>query len=103
MSPVMVEIYESDIEYKVTEYAGQLGCLVLKLNVIGRVGWPDRVFIYHKRLLFIEFKRPGEKARKIQGYIHECIRKHGFPVKVVDSVAYGCGVIDSLTKGGELL
>jgi single-stranded DNA-specific DHH superfamily exonuclease len=50
-------------------------------------------------VLFIEFKQAGEKPRKIQEYIHERIRKHGFNVIVVDNNADGRTAIDRLTEG----
>ena len=89
---------ESDVETKVCEYADKVGVMHLKLNVLGRVGWPDRIFLYFGRVLFIEFKRPGEKPRKIQEYIHGKIRSHGFAVRVVDTVPDGVNHIRELTK-----
>jgi adenylate kinase len=64
----------------------------------GRIGWPDHLYLYHGRVLFIEFKRAGEKPRKIQEHIHERIRKHGFNVVVVDNHADGRAVIDRFTQ-----
>lgn len=91
---------ESDIETKVTEYSKEQGCLSLKLNVLGRIGWPDRIYLYYgARVLFIEFKKPGEKPRKIQAYVHSILRKYGFIVIVVDNISDGQRGIDYLTKG----
>ena len=91
-------LLEKDIEREVSDYAMQKKCMVLKLNVWGRVGWPDRLFIYPiRRLVFIEFKLPGQKPRKIQEYIHGKLREYGFWVVTVDNIVHGKGVIDLLT------
>jgi len=55
------------------------------------------MFIYHGKALFIEFKREGEKVKRIQEHIHRTIRLHGFEVAVVDDVVQGKRLIDELT------
>jgi len=90
---------ESAVEGETTDYAKACGCLCLKLNVSGQIGWPDRLYIYKGRMLFIEFKRMGEKPRKIQEYRHAKIREHGFNVAVVDHVEQGYATINLLTDG----
>jgi len=90
---------ESNLEQKVSDYAKQLGVLTLKLNVLGQVGWPDRLYLFKGRVLFIEFKRQGEQPRKVQVYVHNRIRSHGFTVDVVDNVQQGNASIDHLTHG----
>lgn len=88
---------ERDIEKYVAEYAQTKGCMSLHLNVLGRIGWPDRIFLYPKgRILFIEFKLPGEKPRKIQVYIISRLIAYGFKVEVVDSITDGKRCIDQL-------
>jgi hypothetical protein len=94
-----MQLLESAIEVKVTQYAEQKGCLALKLNILGRRGWPDRLYLYAGRVLFIEFKRPGEKPRKLQEYIHDRIRRQGFDVALVDNIREGQGVIDKFAQG----
>src|SRR5215831_12533435 len=96
MSPL-----ERDIEIAVIEYAHRMGCLYVKLNIVGRVGWPDRMFLYHGKVLFIEFKRPGERVRAIQQYIHKQLRQQGFNVEVVDSITNGKHYIDILTEDSK--
>jgi hypothetical protein len=94
-----VPILEVILEAKVTEYAYQKKCFSLKLNVIGRVGWPDRIYLYYgARIIFIEFKRVGQKPRRIQDYIHGKLREYGFRVYVVDDFSQGVAAIDDLTK-----
>jgi len=89
---------ESAVEGETSDYAKYVGCLTLKLNVSGQVGWPDRLYLYKGRVLFIEFKRQGEKPRKIQEYRHEQIRKQYFDVTVVDCVEQGYRAINRLTN-----
>jgi hypothetical protein len=90
---------ESTVEVKTTEYAQNKGCLVIKLNILGRRGWPDRLFIYKGQVLFIEFKRQGEQPRKLQVAIHGRIRSHGINVDVVDTLQQGIATIDHFTHG----
>ena len=98
-----VSVLERKIESDVSEYSQRCGCMHLKLVMWGRIGWPDHLYLYHGRVLFIEFKRAGEQPRKIQEYIHERIRKHGFDVVVVDNNADGRAVIDNLTEGLKII
>lgn len=93
-----MSVLERKIEADTSEYAQRCGCLSLKLVMWGRIGWPDHLYLFHGRVLFIEFKRAGEKPRKIQEYIHERIRLHGFNVVVVDNFIDGRTAIDYLTK-----
>jgi hypothetical protein len=89
---------EKRTERNVAEYARDKGCMALKLTILGQVGWPDYLFLYPiRRVLFIEFKRVGEKPRAVQFYIHEKLRRFGFRVEVVDDVVVGKNLIDQLT------
>ena len=89
---------EGKIQNKVVEYAQDQGCLVVRVNQLAHRGWPDRMFLKNGGVLFIEFKTPGEKPELIQKVTHELIRKQGFAVAVVDSVAEGRAIIDELAK-----
>ena len=94
-----LSVLERKIETDVSEYAGRCGCMHLKLVMWGRIGWPDHLYLYHGRVLFIEFKRAGEQPRKIQEYIHDKLRSHGFDVIVVDNNSDGRTAIDNFTEG----
>lgn len=98
-----MSVLERTTETKVSEYAEAKGCLALKLNVMGRRGWPDRLYIYKGQVLFIEFKRLGEQPRKLQEYIHANIRKHGFDVELVDNEQQGYAAINHFTAQGDYL
>jgi hypothetical protein len=83
--------YESTVEYRfyneLLKWGVKEGILieVLKLNVVGRRGWPDRMILWQgEHVLFIEFKRPGEEARPLQSYIHQVLRRMGFSIAVFE-------------------
>jgi hypothetical protein len=86
---------ESWIEQQVVEYAIKLGMTTLKLNVSGRIGWPDRIFLFRGHTFFIEFKREGEAPRAAQRYVHGIIAAQGFEVFVIDDVKQGKELIDA--------
>lgn len=85
---------EKTVEQHVCDYAKASGCLVLKLNVKGQVGWPDRLFIYQGKVLMIEFKRPGQVPTPIQQYVHNQLKGAGAQVEVIDNVSQGKELID---------
>jgi hypothetical protein len=59
---------------------------ILKLNLHGRRGWPDRLIMWEgQHLVFIEFKRPGEEPRPLQAYVHNIIIRLGFKVLTYDN------------------
>ena len=89
---------EAKIERGVSMWAGDHGWLVIKFSPMGNVGWPDRVFIKDGRHIWIEFKAPGEKPRKIQDYRHAQLRRHGAEVYVIDNAVEGVAL---LTRLGE--
>ena len=89
---------ERDIEAEVMEYAETLGCLQLKLIMLNIMGWPDRLVLYMGKILFIEFKLPGEKPTKIQLWMHDRLKKHLFKVAVIDNVADGKVQINELVS-----
>lgn len=60
-----------------------IGGLCIKLN--GFVGIPDRLILLSSgRMFFVEFKRKGEKPRKIQRVMHDKLERLGFKVYVID-------------------
>lgn len=73
---------EAVIERRAVEHARRLGIDAIKLNLQGRRGWPDRLFLFPRgRPLFIEFKRGSRTApRKLQALIHARLRKLGYRV-----------------------
>ena len=78
-------VKESKIEKDVVKWAEDNEVMVIKLNLHGRRGWPDRLFILpNGGIIWVEFKRPGEKPRKLQDYIHGKLRKYKQDVYVAD-------------------
>lgn len=79
---------ERDVERPVVDWLRSIGCVVLKLNLIGSTGWPDRLILAPGgRVFFVEFKRPGERLRRNQPHRVALLRSLGFFVGVYDNVA----------------
>lgn len=65
--------------------ANDLGLMFLKLGQSR--GWPDMLVVWEPGgILFVEFKRPGEKPRRIQQHVHNVLRSLGFEVQVHDDI-----------------
>ena len=87
---------ESRIESKTTEYAESLGMMHLKLNVKGRIGWPDHIYVWNGRTWFVEFKQYKVKPEPVQLYIHSELRKRGAVVRSIDNLIDGRIMINEL-------
>ena len=82
---------ESSIQSIVAKHARSHGVLARKLS-FGE-GFPDFVFLYAGRVLFIEFKKPGEKPTPLQEHVGQLLRNKGFQVEVVDDVDKGLNIL----------
>lgn len=89
---------ESVIEDYVCERAAAQGWYVRKLKWIGRLGAPDRFFAKGGRIVFIEFKRPGEKARRTQKDEIEEMKAAGIEVHVCDTPTQALRIL-GVTRG----
>ena len=79
------KITEASIEKAGDAEATKLDAVVVKGNLRGRRGWPDKFYFFPGALLLlVEYKRPGEEPRKDQIKVHEKLRRRGFQVCVVD-------------------
>ena len=87
---------EKTIENKCRLYASSKGWLSVKLNPINARGIPDRMFIGSRRILFVEFKRPGYALRRNQESWAERLAGYGFRVETVDSVEAFKDIIDTM-------
>jgi hypothetical protein len=87
-------VRESEIQEKVTAYAIRIGLISIRINVVGRKGWPDYGYGYNGRMCFVEFKRLGEKPDGLQAYVHKQLRSYGFYVFVIDNVDEGIAKIN---------
>lgn len=85
---------EAKIEEDVIKWAKKNSWLVLKLNNPWSKGWPDRLFIsplgHH---IYIEFKKPGKKPRKLQEKRLSSLADNNCVVYWFDNVA---GAIEAL-------
>ena len=78
---------EIEIERPACAYAESRGWWQAKMVSPGLRGVPDRVFIRAGRVLWIEFKAPGEDATEQQKKRHREMRAHGAEVHVIDNLA----------------
>jgi hypothetical protein len=77
---------EKDVERIVLTWCDDHKILHIKLNLMARRGWPDRLLILPSGvILWLEFKRPGKDARELQKYVHRQLRERYQNVYVVDN------------------
>ena len=89
-----------EVEKPVVEWAEKNKWLTLKINVLGKRGWPDHFFFGRNRVLvMIEFKAPGHKPGKLQAFVHSWLKALQWPVYTVTSKEQG---IDILKREAEL-
>lgn len=77
---------ERDIEAYLVERVRTLGGEVRKVRWIGRRGAPDRLVMLPTRLLWVELKAPGERAKPHQVREHDRMRRMGQRVVIIDSI-----------------
>ena len=87
---------ESTIERAVCAYAKAKGCLVMKLAGPNQKGQPDRMFIYHGKVLFIEFKAPGKLPTALQLMWLMDLHLHGAHVAWCDDIGKGKEMIQTI-------
>lgn len=80
---------EHDVEMTVVLRAERRGWLVRKVQWIGRRNAMDRLFVKNGRIVFVEFKRPGEGARETQSKEIGRFRAAGAEVHVIDNIETG--------------
>ncbi|PIQ23439.1 hypothetical protein COW64_24160 [bacterium (Candidatus Blackallbacteria) CG18_big_fil_WC_8_21_14_2_50_49_26] len=77
---------ESAVERYLVDRVAALGGEVRKVRWIGRHGAPDRlVMLPSGKIMWVETKASGKKARPSQIREHERMRRMGQRVEVVDS------------------
>ena len=87
---------EKEIEIIVVNRAEKMGFIVLKLNNPWSKGWPDRLFISPQgKHIYIEFKRPGGRVRKLQLKRHKQLRKNRCAVFICDNIGDALEILDS--------
>ena len=76
---------ENYTERKVVEWAREQGIASIKLNLMGNVGWPDRLFLIPGgKPLLMEFKRAGLRPTKLQQHRINGLKKLGYLVYVAE-------------------
>jgi hypothetical protein len=76
---------EAGVEMPVVRRAEKAGWMVRKVQWIGRIGAPDRLFIKGGRHVWIEFKDKGKVPRKSQELEHDRLRAAGAEIYYCDS------------------
>ena len=73
-------------ERRFAEYVASYGDEAVKLNIHGRIGYPDRLIIMDEGVhFFIEFKRVGGKTRKAQDYVIAVLKRKRHGVYVCET------------------
>lgn len=91
-------VLESRIQKKVVDYARKKGAVAIKVTTLGArgsAGWPDYLFLYEGKALFIEFKREGGKLTPLQTERFRQIFMAEFAGIVADSVKAGIKALDN--------
>lgn len=79
---------EKNIEQAFRKAVRDSGGIALKFVSPGFSGVPDRlVLMPHGRMAFVEVRSPSEKPRALQLSRHKLLRRLGFKVYVLDSMA----------------
>lgn len=98
MQGKQVDPLEREIETQFYEYCKARNILCIKLNLRGRVGWPDRLLIWKGHVEFVELKRRGEEPDLIQALIHGLLAKHLMRVHVCDNLEDAKRVVDDILR-----
>jgi len=75
-------VREVDIEWRTERWATKRGWLSRRIAYEARTGAPDRIFVRHGVVVFIEFKRPGGRLSGSQVLEIKKLRAHGAEVHV---------------------
>lgn len=88
---------EKTIEQKLIKAVKAIGGIAPKFTSPGFDGMPDRlVLMPYGKIVFVEVKAPGEKARPLQLARHRLLRGLGFKVYVLDNEEQIGGIIDDI-------
>jgi hypothetical protein len=86
---------EKDIENKGCAYGKSTGWTCMKFTSPARRSVPDRMCLHDfGTIIFIEYKRFGEKPTEAQKKEHRRLRARGFKVFVIDNVEDAKRVLD---------
>lgn len=96
----MKKVLERTIENRVVQVAKERwGLLSRKMNGLGFNHWPDRLFpLPNKRVLWIEFKRPGQGLTEAQADLHRRLTRLGQDVIVCDNAGEAMAALEARLK-----
>jgi len=81
---------EKEVERACCDYAFRRGWFECKFTSPSRRGMPDRFFARARngirRVVLVEFKRPGETPTEQQAELHKTLREHGVEVFWISSI-----------------
>ena len=77
---------ESYIEGKVRQWCLVNDVLCKKFTPMGENGYPDRIFLFRGKCVFIELKATGKKLRPLQSERLRELRSYGFVAEWHDNV-----------------
>lgn len=81
---------ESEVEKPVCSFARSLGWEYRKQQGLGQRGKLDRFFIKkHRKIVFVEFKAPDEKASELQKIELDKLEGKGFIAVLIDNIEDG--------------
>ena len=89
---------EKVIESKVCEYARKQGILTYKFTSPSNRGVFDRIWVFHKNVMFVEFKRKNGKLSGLQSKFMDDMNKHEIPTFVINDIEFGKHVVDSIVQ-----
>jgi hypothetical protein len=92
---------EAAVDRGVVEYARRKGVLVIKLSLHGAhgtAGWPDRMFLYKGKTLFMEMKGSNGKATGLQLMRIDALKAQGFHAYVINDPDLGKRLIDDFVS-----
>ena len=93
---------ESSIEKALVSAVHKHGGWCLKFISPGCDGVPDRILLFPGgRVGFVEVKAPGRKPRPLQLVVMDRLRRFGFPVWVLDTMASIPAIIAHFAEGGR--
>ena len=92
-------VLESKIERDFCKYAKSRGCYPVKFEDPSRRGANDRLLLGPVgQIVFVEFKRPGEKPRPDQIAYHKGLREMGFETQTIDNLDDGKKIVDDMIE-----
>ena len=97
-----MRILEASVEGPATEYAEKIGYISLKFTPKGQRGWPDHVFInLYGHHVYIEFKKLGQKPRKLQRYRLKQLTERGVAAYWTDNLTTAKRILDENYEVGS--